>query len=362
MINIINIVDSGEKLNFGVWNASIATAKELRKLGFKSEIWIPKPTGEDIIEENGFVKHFIESKSLLYLKKLITIKNLSPHDTIICSHGTWFYQTRWAFLLKKLGFKWVIVPQGMLEPWQVRTKWFKKYIYFNLVEKNLIKKADIIRAVSSPEKSNLKKLFKNSHIDLIPNATKTFENIKFEKPKNPKSLLFMGRLHHKKGIKQLVEGWLRSDLNNDSAFLLEIAGPDQGELGKINNLIESSKNIRYYGPVYGSEKVKLLKKASYFVLPSHSEGFPSSIIEAMSFGAVSLISSGCNFPEAIDAKVSIEIDTTSDVIKDKLNLLFKMSDEEYRSLQQLSLDFIRKNYDLKIISNQLSELYKKLLS
>ena len=62
MINIINIVDSGEKLNFGVWNASIATAKELRKLGFKSEIWIPKPTGEDIIEENGFVKHFIEFK------------------------------------------------------------------------------------------------------------------------------------------------------------------------------------------------------------------------------------------------------------------------------------------------------------
>ena len=88
---------------------------------------------------------------------------------------------------------------------------------------------------------------------------------------------------------------------------LIIVGPDEGELAKILPLI--SGNIEYKGPLFDSEKSEVLQKAHYYFLPSFSEGFPSSVVEAMSFGAIPVITQGCNFPEVFEQHLGYEIST-----------------------------------------------------
>ncbi|MEJ0030745.1 MAG: glycosyltransferase [Bacteroidota bacterium] len=87
----------------------------------------------------------------------------------------------------------------------------------------------------------------------------------------------------------MVEAWHAINSQNNSVKLI-IAGPDEGELKHIQHLIKG--NVEYAGAVYGDGKKKLLNEASYYLLPSYSEGFPTSVLEAMSYGQIPLISSG----------------------------------------------------------------------
>ncbi len=107
----------------------------------------------------------------------------------------------------------------------------------------------------------------------------------------------------KKGIVPLVKAWLQSALLNNTACRLIIAGPDEGELPLIQSLITDATNIEYIGMVSGDAKDKLLASASYYLLPSFSEGFPTSLLEAMEKGAIPVITRGCNFNEVFEQNI-----------------------------------------------------------
>jgi hypothetical protein len=75
------------------------------------------------------------------------------------THGSWRFPTRWGYKLSRLGYKWIYLPHGMLEPWSLRKHKLKKSIYFSLFEIPMVRKADMVGGTSTPEFANLKKLF-----------------------------------------------------------------------------------------------------------------------------------------------------------------------------------------------------------
>src|SRR5690606_2109470 len=148
-----------------------------------------------------------------------------------------------------------------------------------------------VRAVSRPEKANLEKQLGRG-VTLVENGVTLPEDLP---PKDDQEtlFLFMARLHYKKGVAPLVRAWKRV-MDGAGEKTLVIAGPDEGELEKIRPLLTG--NVRYIGAVYGKEKEDWLKRSHYYFLPSFSEGFPTSVLEAMSYGLTPLITAGCNFP------------------------------------------------------------------
>ena len=173
----------------------------------------------------------------------------------------------------------------------------------------------------------------------------------------------MARLHHKKGVVPLAEAWINSSLFNQENIELLIAGPDDGELSKIKQLLaqHTNANVRYIGAVYGEDKEALLKKAHFYVLPSFSEGFPTSVLEAMQFGVIPLISRGCNFPEVFKHNLGIEVQPAIGSIRQGLEEAMKMNKDQ---MQKLSLDntvFVNGHYTLSAIAKQQYELYSSLL-
>jgi glycosyltransferase involved in cell wall biosynthesis len=168
--------------------------------------------------------------------------------------------------------------------------------------------------------------------------------------------LFMARLHYKKGIVPLVKAW-KAVMSDRSDKMLVIAGPDEGELDRIRPLV--GDNAKYIGPVYGEEKTEWLKKSHYYFLPSYSEGFPTSVLEAMSYGLIPLISEGCNFPQVLDMQLGYQAEPDE---RQLIMLLSKIRDVAFDKLQSMkNMQYIAEHYSEEVIGEALYKLYQSVL-
>jgi glycosyltransferase involved in cell wall biosynthesis len=359
-MRVINIVDSVDKVNYGIWHAAIVNADILARHGIETELWYPDSTFKS--PEN--VKAIgLPILTINELKNKITDRKLDPSKDIIVTHGSWRYPTRWGAWLKEKGFHWVYVPQGMLEPWSMKQKLLKKKIYYNLFEKRLVLKADFIRAVSFPESGNLKRLMPNTQVKFIPNGVQV-EEITPKASGEDKicRYLFLSRLHNKKNVVAIANAWLQSRLNNNPKYEFLIAGPDQGELEKLEPLIIQSQNIKYIGSVYGEQKMNVMTSCTFYILPSFSEGLPSSLLEAMSVGLLPIVSEGCNFPEVFTQQLGIKVGTTIESIKNVLEETLSWNEQQIHATALKVAQYIKDHYSIESISAIQIDLFKKLLN
>lgn len=354
-LKVVHIVDNVETINYGIWNAALFSSDLLeKKYGVSSFLWVCK--GGDAVRDVYANTIYLENRALSKkaLDKLLCDQNLRIADTVFVTHGAWLQPTKIGCTLRKLGYKWIYVPHGMLEPWSMKQSRWKKTIYFFLVEKRLGNYANVIRAVSKNEQLNLQRHFRQP-IELVENGV----DVEPWRKKDccEQVFLFLGRLHYKKGIVPLVQAW-RNIMTSTNKKLL-IAGPDEGELDKIVPLMDK-RNMQYLGPVYGEQKKDLLTRSHYFLLPSHSEGFPTSVLEAMSFGLIPLISKGCNF-ETVFVKhlgYNIEPDVSS-IEKCLLHIQEKKFDND---LSEANRDFVYNAYSTTVIAQKLITLYSSILN
>jgi len=367
----------------------ISTIPYFEKLGALVEIWFPESTSiiPDEIQQHRFRQ---------ISKQNFSLKDLPSKNIIFISHGCWSWATRFGHFMKNFGHGWIAVPHGMLEPWSMNQKWFKKQSYFHFIEKRKLKNADTFIAVGGPEADNLKRWF--DKVEHIPNGIEPFigetsEKVDHENSRSGKqellnenpniqihksldlsliTFLFLGRLHIKKGVVPLVKAWLNSSLWNDNRFQLIIAGPDEGEQAKIRTLLDEQLNreslianhqlqIIIPGPIYGQEKSELLQKSIFFILPSQSEGFPTSIIEAMTYGCIPIITDGCNFPEAIEAGVSERIEFNISSIRNKLEEVSTWNNNEIENISIKVKEFVDNHYSLALIARKQYDLILKTI-
>ncbi|OZV69230.1 glycosyltransferase [Winogradskyella aurantia] len=352
---ILHLIDNVSQVNYGIWNAALCNSSKLNEKGVRIYAAFP--------EQDGFSYPGVTPIPIKKTNEIfawLERNKINQTNTLIVSHGCWRWPTKIGHALNKIGYRWMAVPHGMLEPWSMAQKKLKKNIYFHTIEKPLLKKADIIRAVSKPERMHLMKVF-DSKVLHIPNGINPTSDSMSKPTEFPLRLLFMARLHHKKGIVPLLEGWLQSPLANNADYMLQIAGPDDGELIKMEPLIAQCSNVEYLGAVYNAQKDNLLSQSHVYVLPSYSEGFPSSVLEAMDYGLLPLISEGCNFPEAFENNCVVEVKPNAALIAETLIEISKWPIKTVIEKGRVSKDFVAKNYTNDIVTNQLYEALGRLL-
>ena len=232
------------------------------------------------IFSNGFINKFPFSFS--YLKKMFLVK-----PDLIDVQGLWSSSSLFNLIYNKLRpTPYVVTPRGMLEKWALSQSYFKKLIYYFLIEKYHIKNATCLRATSKMEVNTFKKLgFKNKIIN-IPNSIKIPKvKLKF-KAKKKKKILFLSRVHKKKGIIELLNAW-KYIHNKYLDWELVICGYDENgytdKMKKLSNDLKLNRVV-WKDPVNGKDKEDLFRSSDLFILLSHSENFGLSIAEALSFG------------------------------------------------------------------------------
>jgi glycosyltransferase involved in cell wall biosynthesis len=208
-----------------------------------------------------------------------------------CHLGAWF-----ARLQNKPS---VITLHGMLEPWALNAKKNKKLIAYKLYQEKDLARATVLQATALEEAEHLKALGIRTPIAVIPNGVVIPKfGKKAGKPAGSRRrLLFLSRVHPKKGVLELVRAVASlREIFNRGKWFLTIAGPDEGgHWAVVKQEAEKlgvERLIEYVGPVEGDEKWDLYRSSSLFILPTYSENFGLVIAEALGCGIPAITTHG----------------------------------------------------------------------
>lgn len=249
----------------------------------------------------------------------------SEHDVVII-HGLWQYHAiaSW-FALRHLSKPYYVYPHGMLDPWfkkRYPLKHLKKCLYWLLADYYVLRDANAVLFTTSRESELARHSFfpYKAHEAVVgygtsapPANIESQLSIFFQHyPSliNKRILLFLGRIHPKKGIDLLIQAFADS-AQVDNSLHLVIAGPDQvglkTSLEKLSLSLGISKCITWTGMLTDELKWGAYRAAELFCLPSHQENFGIAVAEALA----------CSTPVMISSSVNI----SSDVLAAKAGLV-----------------------------------------
>ena len=129
-------------------------------------------------------------------------------------------------------------------------------------------------------------------------------------------VLFLSRLHYKKGLDVLAEAFAVA-ARADDRLQLVVAGRYHGARQPFEKQVAElgiAHRVHMVGPVYGRDKLAAFVDAACFCLPSHQEGFSMAVTEALACGAPAVISEGCHFPEVAQAGAGEVLPPDADAI------------------------------------------------
>ena len=244
------------------------------------------------------------------------------------------------------GIPFLIMPHGMLEPWAIsRSRWRKRAVGMLLHDRGL-RAADCIQALNERELDGIRSYGLKCPVAVIPNGIHIpdFEQLPservfhdaFPETRDKRLVLFMGRLHVKKGLEHLLLAWSRVH-NQYPEWHLVIAGPDCGFGKRARELVGALKlknAVTFTDNLQGGLRLAALSAAGCFVLPSFSEGFSVAVLEAFACRLPALITPGCNFREAAAAGAALEVSPDREGTEEGLRNLLSATDRERETMGQ----------------------------
>ncbi len=268
---------------------------------------------------------------------------------------------KWA---QAMGIKVVLTPHGMLEPWILaRHYWTRKVPALLLYQKTAVKKADCLHATAVSEKENLLKLGYNHRIEIIPNGIEVDRISLKNNWERKKRILFLSRIHVKKGIEFLLEAAaiLKDKLED---YVIEIAG--EGEKEYIAQLKQKAKElqieslVQFCGGVYGNQKWKLFQEADVFVLPTFSENFGIVVAEALACGTPVITTKGTPWKELGTTHCGWWTEIGTQPLADALNKFLQLSTQELEAMGRNGRKLIEQKYSSRKMAEDMVELYHKI--
>ncbi|WIW47818.1 glycosyltransferase [Bradyrhizobium sp. 62B] len=228
-------------------------------------------------------------------------------------HGLWNFSSVGAWLgVRHKNLPYVVFPHGMLDPWFRSTyplKHMAKQALWSLAQGRVMRDAKNVLFTSAEEQLLAKGVFRGFRYpsqvvkygskDLgvgAPHDRHAFLR-RFPQIRGARYLLFLSRIHPKKGIDLLIRAFAaKSKLLPDCALV--IAGPDQvclqAELQRLADDLGVSDRVVWPGMLQGQAKIDAYRGAAAFVLPSHQENFGIVVAEAMSCGTPVLTTTKVN--------------------------------------------------------------------
>jgi glycosyltransferase involved in cell wall biosynthesis len=293
---------------------------------------------------------------------------------LVHNHSLWMLPNSYGSRIAARQSKPVIVTaHGALEPWAMRNSGWKKKIVGRLFQNQDLQQASCIHVNSQAEVEGIRRYGLNPPVAVIPNGInpEPFENLpdadllhsQFPELQNKLLVLFMARLHEKKGLGHLIPAW-GNVAKEFPDWHLAVAGPDRGYEATARQLVKDlqiSSSVTFVGNLQGDQKLSALAAAEIFVQPSFSEGFSMSVLEALAARCPVLITPGCNFPEVAEAEAGIIAEPDVEKTTQALRSLLKLSHQKRQAMGSNAHQLIRRGYTWDHVAGQTLDLYSWLV-
>lgn len=287
---------------------------------------------------------------------------------IFHGHGLWQLPVhQMSKIARNLKKPYIITPRGMLESWSLTQGRFKKQLALKLFQFYDLKKASCIHATAPMELRSIRNLGFKNPIAMIPNGVSIDEfPISFpDKLNNPKKILFLSRIHVKKGIENLIEAWELVDKQIKKDWKIEIVGNgDEDYIQSLNDKIiyfNLSSQIEIKKPVFGDDKIKLFREASLFVLPTFSENFGIVIAEALASYTPVITTKGTPWEDLKKTNSGWWIDIGIEPLKLALEDALKTNEAQLTEMGRNGRKLVEDKYSMKSVAKQMLELYEWIL-
>lgn len=265
----------------------------------------------------------------------------------------------------------IVSAHGMLDPWALRSKRWKKKIYWLLKERISLSKATCLRALTKAEAGQYRRMGLRQPVAIIPNGISLpdrghRESLFLQYPylRDRKIVLFLGRLATKKGLQILTSAWATLHRDFPEAHLV-LAGPDaDGTEGELLRMVEEqglASRTTFTGMLDGELKWSALQAAHVFVLPSFSEGFSVAALEALGCGTPCILSRACYFPEVEAAGAGWEVDPDCRSLVGALRNSLEQCPSERASMSEKAAALVQSRFRWEVVGAQLTETLDWLL-
>jgi len=271
------------------------------------------------------------------------LKKLKPGDIdMIFVHAAWTDPARLTWIAsRRTGIPYIYYTHGCFEPWALNQKYWKKRLYWHLLESRIVQGASGVVVCNSAEKQVLRDLGVTVPIRRIPWGINLSPD---QRPSRPEAmeilssllqgqpyLLFLSRLHPKKGLDLLIPAFA-TVAQEFPEWLLVLAGPDEeGTEALVRRQVAAhclEDRVVFTGMVSGAMKHALMSQGEFFVLPSYSEGFPMAVAEALGYGLPVVITTTCHMPEVEERQAGLVIPPEQGALTASLRQM--MRDENLR--------------------------------
>jgi poly(glycerol-phosphate) alpha-glucosyltransferase len=288
-------------------------------------------------------------------------------------HGLWMHTSVAALkFTRKTRKPHLVSPHGMLDPWALDNSRWKKRLAATFFEDANLGSAACLHALNPAEEKSIRDYGYTGPVCVIPNGidvpdpgdvprsapwwTKTAPEIK--------TLLYLGRIHPKKGLLNLLKAWSRLEPGLQKSWRLVVAGWDENHhqltLRRMAQALRIESTVIFPGPLFGEEKKGAFHSCDGFILPSLSEGLPMVLLEAWAYGKPVLMTPQCNLPEGYEADAAISIEPRPESITQGLKRFMALADSERSRIGANGRVLVSRRFAWPVIAAEMAVVYRWL--
>ena len=300
------------------------------------------------------------------------LRSLIPRMDVVHTHTVWEQiQHRACREAQDKGVPYLISPHGMLDPWSLSQRRWKKRLYLMWRLQRNIDEARAIHCTTTMERDLLMPLLRRTEAVVEPLGVhlREFEVLPESgrfRAAHPEIgvrpiVLFLSRIHYKKGLDLLIPAFAQAKTNE---AVLVIAGPDaDGYRKSLDEMIASygiESRVVFTGMLHGTERIEAFVDAEIMVLPSYQENFGIVVVEALASGTPVIISDQVNiWKDIAPAGVGSVVPTRVDALVEQLDRW--LHDSTLReSAADRARPFVWETYDWNKIGKRWIDRYRQL--
>ncbi|BDA71460.1 hypothetical protein RIVM261_003540 [Rivularia sp. IAM M-261] len=387
-MRVLHIIPSVGLVRGGPSLAVLAMVKALQYQGIKAEIATTNDNGTDLL--NVSLQQCIEyeqvpvwffcrfSPNIKFIREYAFSSqlttwlwhNISNYD-IVHIHAIFSYPSTVAMAIARLKkVPYIVQPHGLLCKWSLQQKSCKKQIYLKLIEQANLNGSQALHFTSQQEQQEANVLELKAPNFILPlgifpstpvyNARKRLRQL-FNIPPDEPIILFLSRLHPKKGLDYLIPALSKS--NHRFTFILAGSGSPEYE-AQIKSLVFSTNlhnSTLLVGFVQGEFKDLLIQGSDLFVLTSRSESFGIVVLEALIAGLPLLITPGVALAPIIKQH-QVGYVTELDVSAISCTLdEFLTNTQAAKDMGERGRQLVFEKYTWEQIASQMQQIYTNIL-
>ena len=343
----------------GLFYSVRETSRELMGRGVSVTVISPTDefTNDDLPEWKGIDCVHYKARTLFeFCPNLHSIIARTRPD-VLHVQGIWTY-SQWAAMRvqARADIPVVVSPRGMLDPWALANSAVKKKLARLFFADRALARTSCFHALADSEAASIRSICPSAPIAVVPNGVRLPDLSGVKRVQNPRRrLLFLGRLHPKKGLYELIQAFTRL---RPSIELIVAGWDDGGHEPHLRKLAAGSSGLSFVGPKFGAEKAQLLRSVDGFILPSLSEGLPMSVLEAWSYGLPVYMSEHCNIPIGFERQAAIEVKPERLSIESALRHFEKSSGSELASIGTRGLELVKQRFSWERVGDDLAGIYR----